>query len=65
VLNAANEIAVETFLNGRIPFLAIEDLIEEVLGKHNKIDNPDLEQIFESDKWTREITEEVIRNKGW
>lgn len=54
VLNAANEVAVERFLAGEIPFLAIEEVIERVLYKHDCISNPTLEAIEEADRWARE-----------
>ncbi|THF81340.1 1-deoxy-D-xylulose-5-phosphate reductoisomerase [Cohnella fermenti] len=51
--NAANEAAVGRFLRGEIPFLAIESIIESVLGKHDAITNPDLETILGTDDWAR------------
>lgn len=54
VLNAANEVAVERFLAGEIPFLAIEEVIERVLSMHDCISNPTLEAIEEADRWARE-----------
>ncbi|TFE03466.1 1-deoxy-D-xylulose-5-phosphate reductoisomerase [Jeotgalibacillus sp. R-1-5s-1] len=53
VMNAANEAAVALFLNEKISFLDIENLIEESMGAHQVIQNPDLETIFELDKETR------------
>ncbi|SFE38410.1 1-deoxy-D-xylulose-5-phosphate reductoisomerase [Alteribacillus iranensis] len=53
VLNAANEEAVDGFLQGKIPFLAIEDYIEKALDHHQAQMNPDLETILEVDKDTR------------
>ena len=54
VLNAANEVAVERFLAGEIPFLAIEEVIERVLSMHGCISDPTLEAIEEADRWARE-----------
>ncbi|MDR6224204.1 1-deoxy-D-xylulose-5-phosphate reductoisomerase [Desmospora profundinema] len=54
VLNAANEVAVERFLDGEITFLEIESMIEEVLSRHIPQANPDLEALFEADRWARE-----------
>ncbi|WP_219637439.1 1-deoxy-D-xylulose-5-phosphate reductoisomerase [Cohnella sp. CFH 77786] len=53
VFNAANEAAVARFLKGEIPFLAIEDIIEEALGRHHPVSVPDLETILETDRWAR------------
>jgi 1-deoxy-D-xylulose-5-phosphate reductoisomerase len=54
VFNAANETAVSLFLQGRIPFLKIESIIERVLEKHSPVPSPDLETIMETDAWARE-----------
>ncbi len=53
VFNAANEVAVEEFLAGRINFVTIMDLIEDCLGKHNVKTSLSLEDIFEADSWAR------------
>lgn len=54
VLNAANEVAVDLFLNEKISFLEIESIVENAMNDHHVIPNPNLEQIFEIDKQTRE-----------
>ena len=53
VLNAANEVAVERFLNGSLPFSKIPRLIERVMAHHRPIQNPTLSQILDADKWAR------------
>ncbi|NLT96431.1 MAG: 1-deoxy-D-xylulose-5-phosphate reductoisomerase [Clostridia bacterium] len=53
VLNAANEVAVELFLQGNLTFLEIPLLIEKVLEKHNPIDDYCLDDLLEIDKWAR------------
>lgn len=55
VYNAANEVAVARFLNGEIPFLEIESLIEETLSRHTNHSADDLDAIFAADHWAREI----------
>lgn len=60
VLNAANEAAVERFLKGEISFLAIEQLIETALDRHQVINNPDLETILAVDEMVRK---EVVSYK--
>ncbi|MBK7254570.1 MAG: 1-deoxy-D-xylulose-5-phosphate reductoisomerase [Ignavibacteria bacterium] len=52
-MNAANEIAVDLFLNGRIDFLSIPDLIERELDRHTPSSDTDLENIINVDKDTR------------
>lgn len=53
VFNAANEIAVERFLQGQISFLQIEDIIAEVMNRHTVIARPELEEILSADEWAR------------
>lgn len=55
VFNAANEIAVASFLDGRISFLSIENMIEAVLEKHENLSHPELDDIFAADRWARRI----------
>lgn len=59
VMNAANEVAVELFLAGRIKFTAIYRVVEEVVGRHDITDRPDLEEILEADRWARERARQV------
>jgi 1-deoxy-D-xylulose-5-phosphate reductoisomerase len=61
VLNAADEVAVEAFLNGEIPFMGIPKLIEEVLSAHSVTDNPKIEDILMADKWAREKAKGLLR----
>ena len=56
VLNAANEVAVEAFLNGHIEFLEIPCLVERALGAHNGNSRPQLADILGADRWAREET---------
>ncbi|WP_349410530.1 1-deoxy-D-xylulose-5-phosphate reductoisomerase [Pseudalkalibacillus sp. SCS-8] len=60
VLNAANEAAVEAFLNGQIPFLEIESLIEHALEVHDVIKDPSLSDIHEVDVSTRRFVQTLI-----
>ncbi|KKO53292.1 1-deoxy-D-xylulose-5-phosphate reductoisomerase [Paenibacillus sp. DMB20] len=55
VFNAANETAVARFLNREISFLQIENIIEEVLNRHDNKPEPSLEVIEESDRLAREL----------
>jgi len=61
VLNAANEIAVNAFLNKKIKFTEIVNLIERTMGKHKTINKPNLSDIFQSDQWARKITKSLLR----
>ena len=60
VLNAANEIAVQAFLDGRIPFPGIARLIEGMLAKHSLTCMHDLGDILDLDRQTRTWAEEAI-----
>ncbi|MDP4083068.1 MAG: 1-deoxy-D-xylulose-5-phosphate reductoisomerase [Bacillota bacterium] len=60
VLNAANEVAVAAFLEGKVTFLQIEDLIEKALSAHQSISNPDLTIIQEVDKETRQYVQTLL-----
>ncbi len=60
VLNAANEIAVEAFLAGRIGFLGIPRIIEKTMSAHRLVRNPALADIFAADAWSRETAEEAL-----
>ncbi|MBU1154146.1 1-deoxy-D-xylulose-5-phosphate reductoisomerase [bacterium] len=61
VLNAANEVWVEEFLNHKISFKEIPKVIEKVLSFHQTIENPDLDEILKTDQWAREKTAEIIK----
>ncbi len=60
VLNAANEIAVDAFLKKKIRFTDIVKIVEKTMNKHKAINNPDISDIFASDKWAREISNSII-----
>jgi len=55
VYNAANEYAVNEFLNERISYLEITDIIEFAMDRHKITQNPDLEKIIETEKEVYEI----------
>lgn len=57
VLNAANEKVVAMFLNRKIGYLEIADIIEYCMSKHNTIENPTIEQILEIENWVNELIE--------
>ncbi|MEP0985492.1 1-deoxy-D-xylulose-5-phosphate reductoisomerase [Ekhidna sp.] len=61
ILNAANEIAVQGFLEDKVSFLEISDVIESCLQKVSYIRNPELEDFIQTDKETRAKALELIR----
>ncbi|MBE3593847.1 MAG: 1-deoxy-D-xylulose-5-phosphate reductoisomerase [Candidatus Carbobacillus altaicus] len=58
VLNAANEVAVRLVLSEKIPFFAIEPIVENVLSRHQVCQLDSLETIREVDQWARRAAEE-------
>jgi len=63
VLNAANEIAVFSFLNKRIRFTAIAKYVEQALEKHQTIHNPNIKDIIAADIWARNFVTEAVNNE--
>ncbi len=64
VLCAADELAVEMFLDRRIGFTDIPHLVEMVLEKHNNSQQPDIDDIMAADKWARETILETAGRKN-
>jgi 1-deoxy-D-xylulose-5-phosphate reductoisomerase len=60
VMNAANELAVYAFLRNRIGFLDITDVIERTMDKVSFIDNPTLDEYFESDGEARNYAADIM-----
>lgn len=61
ILNAANEIAVQYFLENKARFLQIPQIIEKVLGQMPIIDNPDIHQIDEADHEARNLAKKFLQ----
>lgn len=62
VLNAADEIAVEAFLEGRIRFTKISSIVEKTMDDHTTNSDYSLPSILEADKWAREKARSLIHN---
>lgn len=54
IYNGANEIAVDLFLNNKIKYLQIEEIIEDCMNKFEHVKNPNLEEVLNIDKEVRE-----------
>lgn len=54
VMNAANEVAVQQFIDGRIGFLEIADRVERAMQDTPFIDNPSLDDLIATDKTVRQ-----------
>jgi 1-deoxy-D-xylulose-5-phosphate reductoisomerase len=59
VLNAANEVAVEAFLNGRLSFPGIWQTVERVMTAHQVIAHPTLDALIEADAWARRESKRI------
>ncbi len=64
VLNAANEVAVEAFLERRIRFPEIAGMIEQVLDQEPVVPLPSLDAVFAADQRARELAREWLRRHG-
>jgi 1-deoxy-D-xylulose-5-phosphate reductoisomerase len=60
VLNAANEVAVKSFLDRKISFDKIPTVIERALTLHDTRSNPDMRDIIEADHQTRKLVETLL-----
>jgi 1-deoxy-D-xylulose-5-phosphate reductoisomerase len=63
-LNAANEVAVESFLNGKIRFDQIHAVNAEVLAQEGHIRPQSLADLFELDAWARAMAEDWVVRHG-
>lgn len=61
IMNAANEVAVEAFLQGQAGFLDIYTLIEKAMDAGEVVYQPDLEQLLAADQWARSFTRDRLR----
>ncbi|MBX7157905.1 MAG: 1-deoxy-D-xylulose-5-phosphate reductoisomerase [Verrucomicrobiae bacterium] len=61
VLNAANEVAVQHFLEERLSFPGIWEVVEKVMESHKEVASPDLKAILQADQEARRIAEEILK----
>jgi 1-deoxy-D-xylulose-5-phosphate reductoisomerase len=61
VLNAANEIAVQAFLDGAIPFLDIPAVIEATMAQHTSVPLEDASVALQADHWAREYAKAAVK----
>ncbi|MBI5149292.1 MAG: 1-deoxy-D-xylulose-5-phosphate reductoisomerase [Candidatus Omnitrophica bacterium] len=64
VLNAADEVAVEAYLDNRLRFTAIYDVVEKVVRRHRLTHDPSLDAILAADQWARGEAAALIK-KIW
>jgi 1-deoxy-D-xylulose-5-phosphate reductoisomerase len=60
VLNAANEVAVRAFLEVKLSFVEIHEVVKQTLNHHNVVKNPILDDILNADNWSREEAKKII-----
>ena len=61
VLNAANEVAVQSFLNGLCSFLDIERIVETVMSRHDVQAVSSLQQLEQTDAWARSVADGCLQ----
>jgi 1-deoxy-D-xylulose-5-phosphate reductoisomerase len=60
-LNAANEVAVASYLEEKISFVAIPRVIEQTMDAHTSLPVATLEAVREVDRWARHYSKNVAR----
>ena len=60
VMNAANEVAVQRFLDGELSFPGIAALVESVMARHASAAAVDLDSLLDADAWARAMAGEVV-----
>ncbi|MET3126098.1 1-deoxy-D-xylulose-5-phosphate reductoisomerase [Arcicella rosea] len=60
IMNAANEIAVEAFLQDKIGFLEMSDLIENCMSKVDFIQKPSIDDYIQTDQATRRLAQTLV-----
>ncbi|HEU4401120.1 MAG TPA: 1-deoxy-D-xylulose-5-phosphate reductoisomerase [Candidatus Polarisedimenticolia bacterium] len=63
-LNAANEVAVQAFLEGRLGFPGIPVLVEKVLERHERFPVHSIEEVLEVDRSARDVAQEILSRGG-
>jgi 1-deoxy-D-xylulose-5-phosphate reductoisomerase len=60
VLNAADEVAVSAFMENKISFIDLPEIIEKILARHDSMNDPSLDDILQADRWARKETKKII-----
>jgi 1-deoxy-D-xylulose-5-phosphate reductoisomerase len=62
VMNAANEVAVAAFLDRKVRFPSIWQIVEDVMNRHASIAHPDLDAILQADQWARAEAQGCVKS---
>ena len=62
VMNAANEVAVAAFLERRVSFPSIWQIVEEVMNRHTSVAHPALDAILQADQWARTEAQTCVKS---
>ncbi len=65
IINAANEVVVAEFLNDRLGFLQMSDIIENCMSQISYISNPSLDDYMETDRQTRIYAQQLVTNQKY
>ena len=65
VLNAANEVLVDAFIAGEVPWLAIVDTVSTVVHEHEGVADPSLEDIVAAQRWADQRARELVSAGQW
>jgi 1-deoxy-D-xylulose-5-phosphate reductoisomerase len=60
VLSAADEVAVAAFMDGKIGYQDIIEIVESALDAHEAVEVSDLDVVFEADAWARAYCHQLI-----
>jgi 1-deoxy-D-xylulose-5-phosphate reductoisomerase len=60
VMNAANEVAVDAFLGGNLPFTRIAEVVETVMDRHAVVTGPTLDDLLAADSEARRVAGELV-----
>jgi 1-deoxy-D-xylulose-5-phosphate reductoisomerase len=64
VMNSANEVAVNSFLNGKISFTTIFQVVSGVMSVHNVLKGESIEEILNASRWAEEEAKRLIKQRG-
>ena len=64
VLNGANDVAVQAYLEDQVPFAEIARLIADTLEQHTPVAHPTLDEVLAADAWARRTAQELIQARS-